>query len=90
MEDIAQTITRNAKVVQSATGVYDDFYNYFKGKKIYVSDDLKKALDGDTYKELLQNNIGSIVRDVSKGMSIDSLWSEMSSLFPEHFFQGYH
>ena len=85
MEDIAQTITRNAKVVQSATGVYDDFYNYFKGKKIYVSDDLKKALDGDTYKELLQNNIGSIVRDVSKGMSIDSLWSEMSSLFPEHF-----
>ena len=46
MEDIAQTITRNAKVVQSATGVYDDFYNYFKGKKIYVSDDLKKALDG--------------------------------------------
>lgn len=85
MEDIAQTITRNAKVVQSATGVYDDFYNYFKGKKIYVSDDLKKALDGDTYKELLQNNIGSIVRDASKGMSIDSLWSEMGSLFPEHF-----
>lgn len=85
MEDIAQTITRNAKVVQSATGVYDDFYNYFKGKKIYVSDDLKKALDGDTYKELLQNNIGSIVRDVSKGINIDSLWSEMGSLFPEHF-----
>ena len=85
MDDIAKTITNNAKVVQSATGVYDDFYNYFKNKKIYVSDSLKNALGGDTYKELLQNNIGKIVSDAKKGTNIDSLWSEMSSLFPEHF-----
>lgn len=85
MDDIAKTITSNAKIVQSATGIYDDFYNYFKDKKIYISDKLKNALGGDTYKELLRNGIGNIVRDASKGMSIDSMWSEMTSLFPEHF-----
>ena len=31
--------------MKSATGYYDDFYNYFKNKKIYVSDDLKKCAD---------------------------------------------
>lgn len=38
MDDIAKTITSNAKIVQSATGIYDDFYNYFNN-----SDYLKKA-----------------------------------------------
>lgn len=88
LDDMAKTITTNSKVVKSATGYYDDFYNYFKNKKIYVSDDLKKALGGDTYKELLQNNIGKITKDAKKGISIDSLWGEMSNLFPEHFSQN--
>ena len=66
-------------------GIYDQFYSYFKDKKIYVSDDLKKALSGDDYKELLNNNIGHIVRGASKGVSIDSIWGEMTSMFPEHF-----
>ena len=74
--------------MKSATGYYDDFYNYFKNKKIYISDDLKKALGGDTYKELLQNNIGKITKDAKKGISVDSLWGEMSNLFPEHFSQN--
>lgn len=88
LDDMAKTITTNSKVVKSATGYYDDFYNYFKNKKIYVSDDLKKALGGDTYKELLQNNIGKITKDAKKGISIDSLWGEMANLFPEHFSQN--
>lgn len=88
LDDMAKTITTNSKVVKSATGYYDDFYNYFKNKKIYVSDDLKKALGGDTYKEPLQNNIGKITKDAKKGISIDSLWGEMSNLFPEHFSQN--
>ena len=46
---------------------------------------MKKALSGDDYKELLNNNIGHIVRDASKGVSIDSIWGEMTSMFPEHF-----
>lgn len=85
MDSMVNTITKNAKIVEGATGSYDAFFNYFKDKKIYVSDELKKAMGEDTYKELLQNNIGKIVRDASKGISIDSLWGEMRDLFPEHF-----
>lgn len=88
LDDMAKTLTTNSKLVKSATGYYDDFYNYFKNKKIYVSDDLKKALGGDNYKELLQNNIGKITKDAKKGISVDSLWGEMSNLFPEHFSQN--
>ena len=85
MEQMAKTVTENARIIKSATGVYDDFYNYFNRKKIYVSDDLKNALGTEQYKELLNNNIGKIVRDATKGVSIDSIWGEMSNLFPEHF-----
>lgn len=88
LDGMAKTITTNSKLVKSAMGYYDDFYNYFKNKKIYISDDLKKALGGDTYKELLQNNIGKITKDAKKGISVDSLWGEMSNLFPEHFSQN--
>lgn len=85
MDSMVNTVMKNAKIVEGATGSYDAFFNYFKDKKIYVSDELKKAIGEDTYKELLQNNIGKIVRDASKGISIDSLWGEMRDLFPEHF-----
>lgn len=85
MDNMVNTVMKNAKIVEGATGSYDAFFNYFKDKKIYVSDELKKAMGEDTYKELLQNNIGKIVRDASKGISIDSLWGEMRDLFPEHF-----
>ena len=85
MEPLQKTLSENAKLVQGATGVYDDFFNYFKNKKIFVSDALKDALGTDTYKELLQNNIGQIVRDAGKGISIDSIWGEMESMFPQHF-----
>lgn len=85
MDSMVNTVMKNAKIVEGATGSYDAFFNYFKDKKIYVSDELKKAMGEDTYKELLQNNIGKIVRDASKGISIDSLWGEMRDFFPEHF-----
>ena len=85
MEPLQKTLSENAKLVQGATGIYDDFFNYFKDKKIFVSDALKKELGEDNYKELLQNNVGKIVRDASKGVSIDSIWGEMKTLFPEHF-----
>ena len=88
IDSISKQIVENGKIVKSATGYYDDFYNYFRNKKIYVSDDLKKALGGDTYKELLQNNIGKITKDSKKGIAIDSIWGEMSNLFPEHFSQN--
>ena len=85
MSDLANSVSQNANIIQGKMGIYDQFYSYFKDKKIYVSDDLKKALSGDEYKELLNNNIGHIVREASKGVSIDSIWGEMTSMFPEHF-----
>ena len=85
LSDLANSVAQNANIIQEKMGIYDQFYSYFKDKKIYVSDDLKKALSGDDYKELLNNNIGHIVRDASKGVSIDSIWGEMTSMFPEHF-----
>ncbi|MFR4409264.1 MAG: phage tail tape measure protein, partial [Lachnospira sp.] len=85
LSDLANSVSQNANIIQGKMGIYDQFYSYFKDKKIYVSDDLKKALSGDDYKELLNNNIGHIVRDASKGVSIDSIWGEMTSMFPEHF-----
>ena len=85
LSDLANSVSQNANIIQGKMGIYDQFYSYFKDKKIYVSDDLKKALSGDDYKELLNNNIGHIVRDASKGVSIDSIWGEMTNLFPEHF-----
>lgn len=85
LSDLANSVSQNANIIQGKMGIYDQFYSYFKDKKIYVSDDLKKALSGDEYKELLNNNIGHIVKDASKGVSIDSIWNEMTSMFPEHF-----
>ena len=85
LSDLANSVSQNANIIQGNMGIYDQFYSYFKDKKIYVSDDLKKALSGDEYKELLNNNIGHIVREASKGVSIDSIWGEMTSMFPEHF-----
>lgn len=85
MEPLQKTLAQNAKMIEGSTGIYDEFYNYFKDKQIYISDELKNALGNDTYKELLQNNIGKIVRDAGKGIDISSIWGEMQSLFPEHF-----
>ncbi len=85
LNGLEQAVTKNAKVIKSSSGIYDNFFNYFKDKKIYVSDELKKAMGGDAYKELLQNNVGKIVRDATKGVSMDSIWGEMTTLFPEHF-----
>ena len=85
LSDLANSVAENANIIQGKMGIYDEFYNYFKNKKIYISDDLKKAMSGDEYKDLLNNNIGHIVRDASKGTSIDSIWGEMTSMFPEHF-----
>ena len=85
LNKLSETVTQNAKIIQGRTGIYDDFFNYFRNKKIYIPENLKNALGGDIYKELLQNNIGKIVKNATKGVSIDSIWGEMTSLFPEHF-----
>ena len=65
-------------------GIYDQFFSYFKNKKIYVSDALKDAMGKDLYDSLRKANVGKIVRDATKGIDISSIWDEMADLFPEH------
>lgn len=85
IDELGKTVSQNAKIIESKLGIYDRFYDYAKNKKIFVSDDLKSALGTDEYKELLKNNVGKITKDATKGLSIDSLWGELTTLFPEHF-----
>ena len=85
IDDLGKTVAQNAKIIESKLGIYDKFYDYAKNKKIFVSDDLKKALGTDEYKQLLKDNIGKITKDATKGLSIDSLWGELTTSFPEHF-----
>lgn len=87
IDSMAETVSKNAKIVQDKMGIYDQFYSYFKDKKIYISDELKSAMGEDLYKEISNVNIGKIVRDSTKGISLDSIWGEMTNLFPEHFNQ---
>ena len=73
LDNLERMVTQNAKIIKSKTGIYDDFFNYFKDKKIYISDALKSAMGDDLYKKISKANIGKIVRDATKGISIDSL-----------------
>lgn len=90
LDDIAKNIEQSGKVVKSNLGSYldgaeqewQDFYNYFKGKKIYVSDMLKADIGKGEFRELLQQYLGNITVDATKGINLDSVWGELSEKFP--------
>lgn len=84
LDELGRVVANNAKVIQSKTGIYDQFFAYFKNKKIYVSDALKDAMGKDLFNEIKNANIGQIVRDATKGIDISGIWDEMADLFPEH------
>lgn len=85
MDKLGEIVTQNAKIIESKTGIYEKFYDYFKNTKVFVSDELKNAMGNDLYKEISSMNIGKIVRDASKGISINNIWSELTESFPQHF-----
>lgn len=90
LDDIAKNIEQSGKVVKSNLGSYldgaeqewQDFYNYFKNKKIYVSDMLKADIGKGEFRELLQQYLGNITVDATKGINLDSVWGELSEKFP--------
>ena len=90
LDDIAKSIEQSGKVVKSNLGNYlggaeqewQDFYNYFKNKRIYVSDMLKFDIGKSEFKELLHQNLGNIVSDATKGINLDSAWGELTERFP--------
>ena len=84
LDELGRIVAENANIIQSKMGIYDQFFAYFKNKKIYISDALKSAMGDDLYNEIRKANIGQIVRDATKGIDISSIWDEMADLFPEH------
>lgn len=90
LDGIAKSIEQSGKVVKFNLGSYlggaeqewQDFYNYFKNKRIYVSDMLKFDIGKGEFKELLQQHLGNIVSDATKGINLDSAWGELSERFP--------
>ena len=90
LDDIAKSIEQSGKVVKSNLGNYlggaeqewQDFYDYFKNKRIYVSDMLKFDIGKSEFKELLHQNLGNIVSDATKGINLDSAWGELTERFP--------
>lgn len=90
LDDIAKSIEQSGKVVKSNLGNYlggaeqewQDFYNYFKNKRIYVSDMLKFDIGKSEFKELLHQSLGNIVSDATKGINLDSAWGELTERFP--------
>lgn len=90
LDDIATSIEQSGKVVKSNLGNYlggaeqewQDFYNYFKNKRIYVSDMLKFDIGKGEFKELLQQYLGNITSDTTKGIDLNSAWGELTEKFP--------
>lgn len=90
VEEIGNTILKSGSVVKSSLGGYldgaeqewVDFYNYFKNKKIYVSDMLKADIGKSEFSELLKNNLNKVVTDATKGITLDKSWGELSERFP--------
>ena len=90
LDEIAKTITKSGSVVKSELGNYlsgaeqewQDFYEYFKNKKIYVSDMMKFDIGKGEFKELLQSYLGNITTDAIKGINLNSVWGELSDRFP--------
>lgn len=53
-----------------------------RAKKIYVSDMLKADIGKGEFRELLQQYLGNITVDVTKGINLNSAWGELSEKFP--------
>lgn len=65
--------------------MYKEFYDYIKRKRIYVTEAQIKDL-GDLWKETLKYQIGKYTRSKEKGTSLNTLYDELVSLFPQLFY----
>lgn len=90
LNSIANTIIKSGSVVKGNLGSYldgaeqewIDFYNFFKNKRIYVSDMLKADVGNGEFNSLLKENLSNIVRDAAKGINLNESWEELADRFP--------
>ena len=59
-----------------------DYLNFLKDTKFYISDHIKGDLGKDGYKYYRDNLIGKITRDPKKGSPADTLYMELSESIP--------
>lgn len=62
--------------------MYEDFYNYIYGKKIYISKVIIKDMGRREWYDLLHEFVGVLVIDRRSGIAVDSLYMELIELFP--------
>lgn len=90
LNNIANTIIKSGSVVKGNLGSYldgaeqewVDFYNFFKNKRIYVSDMFKTDVGKGEFSELLKENLSNVVRDAAKGINLNESWGELADRFP--------
>lgn len=83
LNELGDLITKNANIIQQKTGIYDDFYNYFKGiNNIKIPDTVKTDL-GDDWNTLRKT--WSQKFSTTKGIELDSIYQEMSDKFKDLF-----
>ncbi len=83
-DKLGETVKKNASVLQSTSGEYENFFNYFKGAgKIEIPKNVVSEL-GDDWKSLRATAMGAFSTDGS-GIEIDSIYQEMSDKFKDLF-----
>ncbi len=83
-DKLGETVSKNARILQSRMGVYDDFYKYFQGlDKIEIPNNVVAEL-GDDWKGLQKTAPKTFSRNGS-GIELDSIYQEMSGKFKDIF-----
>lgn len=91
IDSIVDSIIKNGKIAradfsESMQGIrqeYEEFYDYFKQHKIYISDYLKYDIGKTEFNDLLERNLSNITREKGKGIELNANWEELSNKFPD-------
>lgn len=86
INQLGEVISKNAQIIQSRTGIYDNFFNYFKSlDRIKIPDIVKSDL-GKEWNSLRMVSADKFITDPNKsGIQLDSIYQEMSSKFKDMF-----
>ncbi len=84
LDKLGETVSKNAQIIQSRMGIYDNFYKYFQGiGKIEIPDNVVNEL-GDDWKNLQKTAPKNFSRSGS-GIELDSIYQEMSGKYKDLF-----
>lgn len=62
--------------------IYEDFYSYIYGKRIYIDKTTIKDIGRREWYSLLHEFVGALVVDRTNGIAIDTMYMELVELFP--------